>query len=286
MRKLLCFVGIWASSAALGALAPREATAQTWRTMSSARQVWTTESTDVEVHYGVGTLTVKPADPSMLYQMVVRYDEESFRPITAWDEADRELRLGVESFEGEGRNRNFREGASATIGLARDVPLNIDLEFGAGRAEIELGGMTLQRVDLSTGASEARISFSEPNRIAADRISIESGAADLEVIGLGNARARSITFEGGVGATVLDFSGEWTGDFTADIKMGVGSLTLRLPRTQGVRILRESFLSSFSAPGMERDGDSYFSSNWRSAEHQLTIDVSTALGSVEIDWID
>lgn len=234
----------------------------------------------------LGTLTVKPADPSILYQMVVRYDEESFEPIIEWDEDDRELRLGMESSGSERGSINRREGSSATIGLGPEVPLNLDLEFGAGRANIELGGMMLQELSLSTGASETRVSFSEPNKIAAGRVAIEAGAADLEVIGLGNARARSISFQGGVGATVLDFGGQWDGDITADVDMGVGSLTLKLPRNQGVRVVRESFLSSFDAPGMERSGDSYYSGNWRTAEHQLTIDVSTALGSVDIDWID
>ena len=287
MRKILPLVGLWAANAVAGALAPPNLQAQAWRTMTSARQIWERAPTDVNVRYGVGMLTVKPADPSMLYQMAVRYDEELFEPVIEWDEDDRELRLGVDKLHHEERrSMKARGGSSATIGLAREVPLTVDLEFGAGKADIELGGLMLQQLSLSTGASETRVSFSQPNRIAAGRIAIEAGAADLEVIGLGNVRASSISFQGGVGATVLDFSGTWSGDIGANVEMGVGSLTLKLPRSQGVRITRESFLSSFSAPGMERSGDSYFSSNWRTAEHQLTLDVSTALGSVDIDWID
>jgi hypothetical protein len=286
MRKILPFIGIWAINAVLGTFGTSELEAQTWRTMSSARQVWETAPTDVEIEYGVGRLTVKPGDPSMLYQMVVRYDEESFAPVAEWDERERKLHLGVRGIDNDRHSMNRRKGSSATIGLAREVPLNLDLEFGAGTANIELGGIMLQQLALSTGASETRVSFSEPNKIAAGRVAIEAGAADLEVTGLGNARATSISFQGGVGATVLDFGGEWGGDITADVDMGVGSLTLRLPRSQGIRVVRESFLSTFDAAGMERNGDSYFSSNWRTAEHHLTIDVSTALGSVEIDWID
>src|SRR5690606_21110134 len=118
------------------------------------------------------------------------------------------------------------------------------------------------------------------------RVRISAGAADLRVTGLGNARAQNIQFEGGVGATVLDFGGTWTGNTTAAVDMGIGSLTLRLPRDQGVRINRSSFLTSFSTPGLERRDGSYFSSNWQSAPHQITIDVSAALGSVDIQWIN
>jgi len=110
--------------------------------------------------------------------------------------------------------------------------------------------------------------------------------ADLRVTGLGNARAGRIAFQGGVGATVLDFGGEWRRDATASVQMGVGSLTLRLPREQGVRISRTSFLTSFSAPGLERDGNSYVSANWESAPHRLTIDINAAMGSINVQWID
>jgi hypothetical protein len=51
-------------------------------------------------------------------------------------------------------------------------------------------------------------------------------------------------------------------------------------------LTRTSFLTSFDAPGLERRGDSYYSANWNSTPNQLTIDVSAALGSIEIEWID
>ena len=73
---------------------------------------------------------------------------------------------------------------------------------------------------------------------------------------------------------------------TASVEMGVGSLTLRLPRSQGIQVNRSSFLTSFSAQQLERRGDSYFSDNWATAPHKLTIDVSAALGSIDIEWVD
>jgi hypothetical protein len=192
----------------------------------------------------------------------------------------------VDSERDGGRGLDVREGSTARIALTREVPLDLDLEFGAGEAEIELGGMSLQRLSLQTGASETRVSFSEPNPLAAEEVSIEAGAADLRVIGLGNTRARSIEFKGGVGATVLDFSGAWQGAAEASVEMGIGSVTLQLPRSHGVRIDRSSFLASFSGPNLERRGDSYYSSNWEETQNRLTIDLSAALGSIEIVWVD
>ena len=285
MPKLIRSLLVWVPVAALTWMHGGVADAQTMRTMTSARQVWDREPIEVEIHYGAGTLRIDPADPPYLYQMELRYDERVFTPVVDYDEDDRRLRLGVRSPEGS-RRVNVREGSTATIALTREVPLGLDLEFGAGKAEIDLSGVALRSLALSTGASETSVTFGAINPIEAEAVTIEAGAADLKVSGLGNTRARRIEFKGGVGATVLDFSGDWGHSATARVEMGVGALTLRLPRSQGIQVRRSSFLTSFSAAGLERRDDGYYSANWNTAPHKLTIDISAALGAIDIQWVD
>ena len=112
--------------------------------------------------------------------------------------------------------------------------------------------------------------------IQADLVEVSAGAASLHVTGIGNARARRFVFQGGVGETTLDFSGGWNASATASIQMGMGAVTLRFPRSLGVRLSRSSFLTSFDAEGLVRRGDSYFSENWESAPNQLTLEVEAA----------
>jgi hypothetical protein len=271
-------------AAALAGAAPADA--QSLTTMKSARQLWDEKPVAVDVEYGAGTLMVLPASRSMLYEMEMRYDPRHFAPVTRFDGDQRRLELGIRSTE-NGRNRaSAKEGSRASISLTREVPLDLTLQFGAGDADIDLGGMRLRKLDLSTGASETKLRFSAPNPISAREVLIRSGAAELTVSGLGNVRAEHLSFEGGVGSTTLDFGGEWNRSATATVQMGVGSVTLRLPRSLGVRINRSSsFLSSFDAPGLVKRDGSYFSSNWESAAHQLTVDINAAFGSIDIEWI-
>jgi hypothetical protein len=276
---------VWSALVSLGLLHAAPLEAQTWRTLTSARQVWDREPLDLQIQYGAGRLTIRPADPPTLYEMELRYAEEVVTPVVEYDEQGRTLRLGVRPVEGR-RSLNRRDASTASIRLTRQVPLDIDLSFGAGRAEIQLGGVAVRRLAVSTGASETTLDFDTANPVVAHSVSIEAGAADLRVTGLGNARAERISFQGGVGATVLDFGGSWDRSATASVQMGVGSVTLRLPRHLGVRVDRSSFLTSFTAPGMEREGNSYYSPNWQNAPHRLTIDVSAALGSITIQWIE
>jgi hypothetical protein len=272
------------AAVALAGLVAAPACAQTWRTVTSARQVQGERRLDVELEYGAGRLTVRPATGNLLYRMEVRYDQERTRPVTEYDRAAGRLRLGVEGTRRRGM-RGLREGGRATFALSPRVASELHLAFGAGEADVELGGLALTGLQVETGASETRIAFSSPNRTSMRTLKLEAGAASLRATGLGNARADRIEFEGGVGEATLDFGGTWTRSATAAVEMGLGSLTLRLPRDVGVRIEKDSFLASFDAPGMVKRGNAWFSRNWESARYKLDLSIDAALGSIDIEWI-
>ena len=275
VASLLIFAG--------GATQPMIAEAQNWREIRSSRQLWDEQQLDVRVEYAAGRLEVRPTEEKLLYQLDMRYDEEHFTPVIRYDREEGALRLGV---RGEREEFDLSDGNHASLALTPTVPLDLRLRFGAGEADIDLGGLSLRDVDIATGASETRISFDQPNRIPAERVAVSAGAAELELTGLGNARAEHFEFRGGIGETTLDFSGAWDRNAIASIKVGVGSLILRLPRELGVKMVRNSFLTSTDAPGMTKRDGAYYSRNWESASHRLTLNIDAALGSIQVKWID
>ncbi|HEV2129483.1 MAG TPA: hypothetical protein VGR27_00180 [Longimicrobiaceae bacterium] len=199
------------------------------------------------------------------------------------------LRLGVEARDGSGISmpRGSSRNGRATVALSPEVPIALQLRFGAGEARLDLGAMTLRSIDVSTGASETSLSFDSPNRIAVDYVRIRSGAAALRTRGPANTRAERFEFEGGVGETVLDFGGSWTRNAAASVKMGLGSLTLRFPRELGVRVVRSgSFLTTFDGEGLIKRREEYYSPNWESAPHRLTVQLQAAFGAIDVQWID
>jgi hypothetical protein len=270
----------------LGTLAAcHSADAQRMRSTTSARQLQGETRANVQLTYGAGRLRVSPARGDLLYRMELRYDDEQFRPVTEYDRAGGKLKLGVESREHRGRHHGSND-QHATIELTPRLPLELSLAFGAGEADVELGGLALQDVHLQTGASRTNISFASPNRVAARRVKVDAGAAEVRVSGLGNTRSPRFEFSGGMGETTLEFGGAWTRSATAEINMGVGSVRLRIPRSLGVRIVRDSFLSSFDAGGMVKRGNAWYSRNYDQAQYKLDISIHAAVGSVEVDWID
>jgi hypothetical protein len=259
------------------------ANAQEWRTMTVSRQVQGEERLQVRVRYGAGELRLRPGAAGILYRMDLRYDEESFDPVAAF--ADGRLELGVDA-----RKRNIHIGKDRASGhmdveLARDVPMELDLEFGAVRADIDLGGLRLARLDLSTGASESSLDVSQPNPDRLARASLSVGAADFTARRLANLNAERLEVSAGVGEIVLDFSGEWRRDLDVSVGMGLGSLELRFPRGLGVELVKKAFLTSLDSEGLIKRGDAYYSPDWDEATHRVTVEVEAAFGSVEVVWL-
>jgi hypothetical protein len=253
-----------------------------WQTFSSQRQHAGEERLQANVEYAAGRFAVEPGGESSLYGIDMRYDANVYRPDVTYDAGRLNFRL-----EGSGsvRGRNLGDG-HLRITLNPMVDTDLNLQFGAVRVELELGGMSLRNVSVQTGASETRLTVSQPNRVIADRVRLEAGAASFSAQGLGNLNARSLNVGGGVGNITLDFTGAWETDAEARIDVGVGALNLRFPRGLGVRIDRSGALSGFDGQELVRRGNSYYSADWDAAPRKLHITMNAAIGRVRVAWVD
>jgi hypothetical protein len=262
-------------------IAAPSARAQEMRTFTSSRQLSDEEALDVRVSYGAGRFIVGPAPAGLLYKMNLHYDEDLFDPVSDFD--GKNLRLGVDA---QGRNVRIgkHEGGELRVELARSVPMGLVLDFGAGRASIDLGGLTLTSLDLHTGAAEASIDVSRPNPTTMGRVEFEVGAADFTARRLGNLNARRIQVHAGVGDVTLDLTGEWRQDADVSVQMGLGALELRFPEGVGVKLTEKTFLTSVDTQGLVKRGDAYYSLDWDKAERHLTVDIQAAFGSIDVRW--
>lgn len=288
----------------LAPVAAAPAGAQEFTEVRSARRdLGRADRLRVDVEYAAGRVSVSRAAPGFLYRSHLRYDASRFDPSREFslEEGEARLDFGMEGVKSGGRwirwdgldidlggLRNLEESSSTLeLGLSRTVPTALSLEIGAAETDLRLGGIPLTELSVETGASETELTFDRPNPARMGRLEMEAGAASLRTRGLGNARFSELSVQGGVGDVRLDFTGEWTGDASATVEVGLGSLRLIFPEELGVRIRRESFLSSFDVPSEFRRTDAgYVTANWDSAEHRLTMDLSAALGSIRVSVRD
>lgn len=267
----------------LGTLVTADASAQTWREETVARQRTGETSLDVEVRYGFGRFEAGPADPGVLYRVDLRYDEEVAGPAVEYEDG----RLRIASGEREAGFRFGRDpgGSSLAVALPRDVDLDLRMELGAVQSDVELGGLRLRELSLATGAAESRLDVSEPNPVELGRARLQVGAAEFTALRLGNLNADRISVEAGVGEVTLDLTGAWRRDAEVSVDMGLGALHLRFPEGLGVRLERESFLVSLDPQGLTRRGDAYVSPNWEEAGRRITVHIEAAVGSVDVAWV-
>ena len=278
-------------AATLVVAASAPALGQSWRTISSARQLHGERELNVNVQYGAGRFRLTPGAQGELYRMEMRYDEDRFVPVREFVDGGGTLRLGLRSREGSGIKVAFSDRRSGTtptfdLSLSPEIPLALLLELGAVQADVELGGLALRRVGFRTGASDTRLRFSEPNPVACDELTMEAGAAEFQADDIGNANCARVTFRGGIGEVRLDFGGSWRRSMVADVNVGIGALRLNLPRDVGVSVQLNRFLASFDAAGFTKRGDTYFSANFNDARYRLTLNVNASLGGVEVAWRD
>ncbi len=269
-------------------LLPAAASAQTMRDFSTSRQLHGETRLIARVEYGAGTLRVAPASGSDLYRLAMSYDGERYAPLSGFDAGSGTVRLGVRSTGAGGFHIGSRRQLDqrAVVTLSPSVGLDLTLQLGAAESDLELGGLRLTDLHLTTGASRTTLRFSRANAGLCTAAEISAGAADVSVLSLGNSRCRQVAFEGGVGKALLDLSGAWPSEARVRVQMAVGSLTLRLPRDLGIRLTLDRFLSSFPTAAWTRRGNAYLSPGYERASRHLDLSVSSTLGGIDVEWVN
>jgi hypothetical protein len=139
-----------------------------------------------------------------------------------------------------------------------DVPLEMSITMGAGTSHLELGSLSLTRLDIDTGASMAEVDLSD------------------------SATLTRLTVEAGVGQVSVDLTGNWQNDLDATLSNGVGELDVRLPQSVCARVAVDTGLGEVTTQGLTQDGDDYVNDACGASEVTLRIDISGGVGTINL----
>lgn len=172
------------------------------------------------------------------------------------------------------------------VQLVEGIPLSIDAELGAGKSDFDFTGLTINELSISTGASSSKLRFDEKNSGEIKTLRIESGVSKFVADNLNNANFQTLEFEGGVGAYILDFGGDLNKEVKVDINVGLGAITLLIPKDIGVKVKYEdSWFSNLSLDDEEfirKKKGIYESTNYITADGKMNILIESGLGSVKV----
>jgi len=124
-----------------------------------------------------------------------------------------------------------------------------------------------------------------PKGVATDlSLELGVGSSDVDLRGIDLTRLSAMT---GVGDTTIDLSGERAADLTARIESGVGSLTLRLPRSVGVRITSQAEgIGDFTVEGERVTGGIWENQSYAGTGPKIDIVLHRGIGDVKIELVD
>jgi len=172
-----------------------------------------------------------------------------------------------------------------SLELTDAVPISLHIELGAGEGDLDITGLQIAELRISSGASAVRLACDEPNRIMAERISFESGVGSFSATDLGNTNFRTLKFEGGVGAYKLDFGGALRRSGEVDINVGLGAITVIIPEKTPTQLrCEDSWLSSVDIDDIfqkTRKGR-YETPTYNTASEKLTIKIESGFGKVKV----
>lgn len=171
-----------------------------------------------------------------------------------------------------------------TVKLTNSLPVWLDLELGAGKGDIDLTGLQIKDLKISSGASSIELRCDQLNRLSAERIEIESGVSKFTATNLCNVNFRELKFSGGVGAYKLDFGGELTQDANAEIEVGLGSIVVYIPKEVATKLIYDdNWFSSFDLDrGFKKRKDGVYESVSDDGGKLLTLKIESGLGSVKV----
>ncbi len=262
------------------------------------------ESLDIDIKFNLGRLNINPlANTGSIYQLDATYPNENYTPIIKYTEGKKgKLRMEsqkvgstitttfsidkvLDLFSKQKRDNTITSSSNTwELKLPKDLPIELHLKGGASEQNLELGGLNLTYFKLSTGASLTDIRFSKPNENKLD-MKIEAGAASFEAKGLGNANIDELKFDGGVGKSLLNFSGSPRNNSLVEISGGLGIIVLEIPKDTATIIgAKDSRLMSIDIlpDSYKRKGDIYINEAYEEEKPHLNININVALGSLKI----
>jgi hypothetical protein len=238
------------------------------------------EPVNVDIVFGAGRLELEAGVSDELLSGYFRYNVERWAPDITYEGNDLTIQQGGDEDvwgipSGNIRNRWELE-------FSPELPLEVDVRAGAGEGELDLTDLKISSLDVDVGAGDFVLRFDEPNGVAMDHLTLDTGASRIEIVGVGNASPETMRLQGGVGDISLDLTGDWARSAEVTVRAGAGALTLHLPQDVGVEVETRGGLTNVEAYGLRQMGGTYTNDAFGETESELRISVTTGLGNVRL----
>jgi len=190
---------------------------------------------EVRLQMGAGELRLNSADQPSLLEASFTFNRERLRPEVSYRMVGEKGILDVR----HGRRHGINFGPSRNrwdLVLGRAVPVDLDINLGAGHSDVDLRGLKLDRVEMNMGVGEVNLDLRGPHA-AGFKVKIDGGVGSAR-LNLPSEVGVRVKVDGGLGSVnphgLFKQSGAYVNDaygkspvtIDIDINAGIGSLDL------------------------------------------------------------
>lgn len=171
--------------------------------------------------------------------------------------------------------------------LAESTPYVLDLDYGLGNANIDLSGLSVEKLKINTGSADVNISYNTEvgNQVTMDTFSVKVDMGSLNARHLNLAKSKVVLAEVGFGNMYLDFGDKPTIANHIIGSVGAGNLIIELP-ADDVPVLvtiNESWLCSINlSRNLKKIGPNKFAnaSYTKDSQKALVFDLDVSMGKI------
>lgn len=212
------------------------------------------DDVSLRLSFGAGDLTLNPGAGSLV-EGTATYNYSEFKPVINTDKGDIHIQVGDDKFNALPAFKDLKNEWDLKLG---SVPMDLSIESGAYKGNLELGGLALKNLTVKDGAATVQLAFSEPNPVEMSTFRYETGASDVKMSGLANANFSILDFSSGAGDYTLDFSGKLQRDASIKISSGLSNIIVNVPENVNAVVTIDSGASNVSAgSGWSKNGNVY-----------------------------
>lgn len=234
---------------------------------------------DLTLEFGAGELFLTPGAQSALVEGEAEFNVEDLKPEVLINGTKVKLSTGDLEITGIPKFQVDDFVNKWNLKL-HDTPMDLHIKAGAYQGEIDLGGLTLNTLEINDGAADVQLSFSESNKTEMRSFRYSTGASNVELTGLANANFGLMNFRSGAGNYTLDFSGDLQRDANVVIESGISQVTIVVPRgTSAIVTLRGGLMDVDMSGAWENHGSTYILTG---EGPMLNIEVEMGAGSLRL----
>lgn len=210
-----------------------------------------------EISFPAGKLYISP-DGKSFCEGLYKFKKEFWEPeISYYEESGAGyLKIEVEDNRHD-KGYNDTDQNEWKIAFNKDVKNEMHIEMIAGESTIDLQDCNINKFEFEMVAGETTIN-------------------------LRNTSVPFFEFRAIAGEAEIDLSGRWKNDLDAEIRGGVGELTIKLPADVGVKVSISGGLGDVNAHGFNKNNRTYTNDLYGKTKESLYLDVTGGIGNVTL----